>query len=436
MRSPTTPTSPGVPSLLRFWPRSSKRTDSERRARKRPFRTGGYHRPRWHCSSASPSWPAWSRRSVLASFQSCRSSSPAARRVARGVRMPSLPASFSASRRSRSLRPRSCPRSTCPRTSSETSRSASSRSSDCRCSSPRSVVSSSGPSWRSAAAGPGDVGGGFLLGVSLGLLFTPCAGPIIAAVAAVAATERFSVSAVLVTLAYALGAGLVLLGIAIAARRGLNLAPLATPGSARPESPRRDDRRGRRAHGARGRHEAADEGPRLHEGPAGPRGERRRREPDRRSRAERTRARPGNGRARRLRRRARVHRNQPMVQLAAAAARVATGQGRPDRLLDLLLHQLPANAPLPHPLGRDLPRRRARHRRRPHARVRLRARPRERSRGDRRARHQVSGSPRPASLRPGTPGRTGTGRPSTSSTGRATSATPTSARARTRRRKR
>ena len=69
---------------------------------------------------------------------------------------------------------------------------------------------------------PGDVGGGFLLGASLGLLFTPCAGPIIAAVATVAATERFSVSAVLVTLAYALGAGVVLLGLAIAARRGLS----------------------------------------------------------------------------------------------------------------------------------------------------------------------------------------------------------------------
>jgi cytochrome c biogenesis protein CcdA/thiol-disulfide isomerase/thioredoxin len=70
---------------------------------------------------------------------------------------------------------------------------------------------------------PGDVGGGFLLGVSLGLLFTPCAGPVIGAVAALAATERFSVESVLVTLAYALGAGAVLLAVAVAARRGFAL---------------------------------------------------------------------------------------------------------------------------------------------------------------------------------------------------------------------
>jgi len=70
---------------------------------------------------------------------------------------------------------------------------------------------------------PGGMGGGFLLGVSLGLLFTPCAGPVIAAVAVLAATERFSVQGVLVTLAYALGAGLVLLLIAIGAQRGMSL---------------------------------------------------------------------------------------------------------------------------------------------------------------------------------------------------------------------
>jgi cytochrome c biogenesis protein CcdA/thiol-disulfide isomerase/thioredoxin len=73
---------------------------------------------------------------------------------------------------------------------------------------------------------PGDVGGGFLLGASLGLLFTPCAGPIIAAVAALAATSRFSLETVLVTLAYALGAGVVLLGFALAAQSGASLRRL------------------------------------------------------------------------------------------------------------------------------------------------------------------------------------------------------------------
>ena len=70
---------------------------------------------------------------------------------------------------------------------------------------------------------PGDAGGGFLLGLNLGLLFTPCAGPVIAAIATVAAAERWTVGAALITLAYAAGAGLVLLGFALAARRGFAL---------------------------------------------------------------------------------------------------------------------------------------------------------------------------------------------------------------------
>jgi len=70
---------------------------------------------------------------------------------------------------------------------------------------------------------PGDVGGGFLLGLSLGLVYTPCAGPVIGAVATVAATQSVSFDAVLVTLAYALGSGVVLLGLALAGRRGLAL---------------------------------------------------------------------------------------------------------------------------------------------------------------------------------------------------------------------
>jgi thiol-disulfide isomerase/thioredoxin len=72
---------------------------------------------------------------------------------------------------------------------------------------------------------PSDTGGGFLLGLSLGLLATPCAGPVIAAIATVAATQQFSASAVFVTLAYAIGMGLVLLALALAARRGFRLAP-------------------------------------------------------------------------------------------------------------------------------------------------------------------------------------------------------------------
>ncbi len=57
-------------------------------------------------------------------------------------------------------------------------------------------------------------GGGFLLGASLGLVFVPCAGPVLAAIATVAATNDVSYRAFALTLAYALGAATPMLLVA------------------------------------------------------------------------------------------------------------------------------------------------------------------------------------------------------------------------------
>ena len=67
--------------------------------------------------------------------------------------------------------------------------------------------------------GGGELGGGFLLGVSLGLVFVPCAGPVLATVTVLTAQHRVSLDTVLLTLFYALGAGLVLLLVAIGGQR-------------------------------------------------------------------------------------------------------------------------------------------------------------------------------------------------------------------------
>jgi cytochrome c-type biogenesis protein len=56
--------------------------------------------------------------------------------------------------------------------------------------------------------------GGFLTGGSLGIVWTPCVGPIVAVVTALTASDPFSVSAVAITFAYAAGIGVSLWYIA------------------------------------------------------------------------------------------------------------------------------------------------------------------------------------------------------------------------------
>ena len=65
----------------------------------------------------------------------------------------------------------------------------------------------------------GDLGGGFLLGASLGLVFVPCAGPVLAAVSVIAAKRDVGFDGVLLTLSYAAGAALPMLAIALLGQR-------------------------------------------------------------------------------------------------------------------------------------------------------------------------------------------------------------------------
>jgi cytochrome c biogenesis protein CcdA/thiol-disulfide isomerase/thioredoxin len=67
--------------------------------------------------------------------------------------------------------------------------------------------------------GSGDLGGGFFLGTSLGLVFVPCAGPVLAAVTVIAAKREVGVDGLLLTVAYAIGAALPMLAIALAGQR-------------------------------------------------------------------------------------------------------------------------------------------------------------------------------------------------------------------------
>jgi cytochrome c biogenesis protein CcdA/thiol-disulfide isomerase/thioredoxin len=61
--------------------------------------------------------------------------------------------------------------------------------------------------------------GAFLLGVSLGLVFVPCAGPVLATISVLSAQHRISLDTMLLTLSYALGFGSILLLVALGGQR-------------------------------------------------------------------------------------------------------------------------------------------------------------------------------------------------------------------------
>jgi cytochrome c biogenesis protein CcdA/thiol-disulfide isomerase/thioredoxin len=58
--------------------------------------------------------------------------------------------------------------------------------------------------------------GGFVIGLALGVLFVPCAGPILAAITVVGATHRVGLTAVFLTVAFGAGAGVPLFAVALA----------------------------------------------------------------------------------------------------------------------------------------------------------------------------------------------------------------------------
>ena len=63
---------------------------------------------------------------------------------------------------------------------------------------------------------PSGRAGGFVLGLAVGVVYVPCAGPVLAAIAVVGATHRVGLTAVILTAAFAVGTAVPLFAVAIA----------------------------------------------------------------------------------------------------------------------------------------------------------------------------------------------------------------------------
>ena len=67
-----------------------------------------------------------------------------------------------------------------------------------------------------------DFSGGFVTGLALGVVWTPCSGPILASVATLAATNKVSIQVVVVTLFYVAGVSIPLFGFAVGGQKLLS----------------------------------------------------------------------------------------------------------------------------------------------------------------------------------------------------------------------
>jgi cytochrome c biogenesis protein CcdA/thiol-disulfide isomerase/thioredoxin len=72
------------------------------------------------------------------------------------------------------------------------------------------------PFSRLPARKPSGATGGFVLGLALGVLYVPCAGPVLAALTVVGATHRVGLTAVILAAAFAVGTAVPLLAVAVA----------------------------------------------------------------------------------------------------------------------------------------------------------------------------------------------------------------------------
>jgi cytochrome c biogenesis protein CcdA/thiol-disulfide isomerase/thioredoxin len=97
----------------------------------------------------------------------------------------------------------------------------------------RGATSGAGAAGAPARTGWSGFGSGIVVGLSLGLIWTPCVGPIMASVISLALTQHVDGGSLFITLAYTLGTSIPMLGVMLGGRALLNRVPALTRNAAR-----------------------------------------------------------------------------------------------------------------------------------------------------------------------------------------------------------